>query len=206
MTIKVTRLLFLICFTALFLTSCNNSELKVSSNPVQNNDPRQMKDPSVGLDNIDSYEMALKTDSLNTGIRLRLAGQYYTNKNYDKALYHYLVVNNIDKKNMAALFNLGNVYYDTQQDELAIKYYEKYLELDKTNSNVRCDLATCYLNLNNTNKAISLLYENIKINYNHPQSHYNLSVILKQSGKTAEAEEEMKIYTSQASSQSGQNQ
>jgi tetratricopeptide (TPR) repeat protein len=206
MTVKVPRMLFIMCFTAFFAASCNNSELKVSSNPSQNPDPMQMKDPSLALDNPESYELALKTDSLNTSIRLRLAGQYYLNKNYDKALYHYLVVNSIDNKNLAALFNLGNVYYDTQQDQLAIKYYEKYLELDKSNSNVRCDLATCYLNLKNTNKAISLLRENIKINNNHPQSHYNLSVILKQAGKTAEADEEMKIYNSQASVQTKQNQ
>jgi tetratricopeptide (TPR) repeat protein len=97
---------------------------------------------------------------------------------------------------MATLFNLGNLYYDTQRNEEAIKYYERFLKLDKNNSNVRCDLATCYLNLKNTDKAISLLRENIKINFNHPQSHYNLSVILKQAGKTAEAEEELKIYNS----------
>jgi len=206
MTVNVLRMLFMMCFATLFTASCNNSELKVSSNPVQSNDAQQMKYPSLAMDNPDSYELALKTDSLNTDIRLRLAGQYYTNKNYDKALYHYLVVNSIDKKNLAALFNLGNVYYDTQQDQQAIKYYEKYLELDKSNSNVRCDLATCYLNLKNTNKAISLLRENIKINNYHPQSHYNLSVILKQAGKTAEADEEMKIYNSQASAQGGQNQ
>jgi len=205
MTVKVLRMLFIMCFAAFFAASCNNSELKVSSNPVQNTDPKLMKDPSFAMDNPDSYELALKTDSMNTDIRLRLAAQYYINKNYDKALYHYLVVNSIDKNNLAALFNLGNVYYDTRQDQLAIKYYEKYLELDKSNSDVRCDLATCYMNLKNTNKAISLLRENIKINNNHPQSHYNLSVILKQAGKTAEAEEEMKIYTSQASAQPRQN-
>lgn len=206
MSVKISGFFVTMSFIVLLLASCNNSELKVSSNPVQNTDPLQMKDPSLAMDNPDSYELALKTDSLNINIRLRLAGQYYTNKNFDKALYHYLVVNSIDKKNLAALFNLGNVYYDTQQDQLAIKYYEKYLELDNSNSNVRCDLATCYMNLKNTNKAISLLRENIKINNNHPQSHYNLSVILKQAGKTAEADEEMKIYNSQASSQSVQNQ
>jgi len=206
MTVKSAWIFISISIATLFMVSCNNSELKVSSNPAQSTDPVQKKDPIHAMDNPDSYELALKTDSMNTDMRLRLAGQYYTNKNYDKALYHYLLVNRIDKKNLAALFNLGNVYYDTQQDQLAIKYYEKYLELDKSNCNVRCDLATCYLNLENTNKAISLLRENIKINNNHPQSHYNLSVILKQVGKTAEADEEMKIYNSQASAQGGQNQ
>lgn len=206
MTANIFRILFTLCFTTLLISSCNNSELKVSGSQNSNEESKQMIIPAISMDNPVALESALETDSMNTEIRLRLAAQYYTSKNFDKALYHYLLVNRIDKKNLAALFNLGNVYYDTQQDELAIKYYENYLELDKSNSNVRCDLATCYLNLNNTNKAISLLRENIKINYNHPQSHYNLSVILKKVGKNAEAEEEMKIYTSQASSQTGQNQ
>jgi len=206
MSVKFFRFFISICLPAIIIASCNNSELKVTSNQKPGGDSVQINAPNLAIDNPGSYELALKTDSLNTGIRLRLAAQYYINKNYDKALYHYLVVNSIDKNNLAALFNLGNVYYDTQQDQLAIKYYEKYLELDKSNSDVRCDLATCYLNLKNTNKAISLLRENIRINNNHPQSHYNLSVILKQAGKTAEADEEMKIYNSQASAQTGQNQ
>jgi len=206
MTIKVFRMVFTMCFVAFLVAACNNSELKVSSNLNQNADRSQPNIPSISIDNPETLEKALKTDSLNTDIRLRLAAQYYTNKNFDKALYHYLIVYQIDQENMAALFNLGNVYYDTQQDKLAIKYYEKFLELDKNNSNVRCDLATCYMNLNNSGKAISLLRENIKINNNHPKSHYNLSVILKQVGKTAEADEEMKIYNNQISEQAGQDQ
>jgi tetratricopeptide (TPR) repeat protein len=187
------------------MTSCNNSEIKVPGNRTKNTDPSQSNRPSISMDNPESLEIALKIDSLNTNIRLKLAAQYYANKNFDKALYHYLFINRHDNRNMAALFNLGNVYYDMQQDQLAIKYYEKFLETDKSNSNVRCDLATCYMNLNKIQKAISLLRENIKINYNHPQSHYNLSVMLKQTGKNAEADAEMKIYNSLVSDKAGKS-
>ncbi len=190
-----------LCFIAFLMASCNNSELKVSSDKNENTEKLQQNLPSISMDNPESYELALKTDSLNTDIRLKLAAIYYTNKNFDKAIYHYLIINGIDKDNMATLLNLGNLYYDTQRNEEAIKYYERYLKLDKNNSNVCCDLATCYMNLKNTDKAISLLRENIKINFNHPQSHYNLSVILKQTGKTAEAEEELKIYNSMSQGQ-----
>jgi tetratricopeptide (TPR) repeat protein len=201
MSINAFKILYAVCIAAFVMASCNNSELKVTSDKNQNTDASQLNAPSISMDSPESYEMMLKTDSLNTDIRLKLAAIYYTNKNFDKALYHYQIVNLIDKKNMAALFNLGNVYYDTQQNEQAIKYYEKFLELDKNNSNVRCDLATCYMNLNNTGKAISLLRENIKIDFNHLQSHYNLSVMLKQTGKTAEADEELKIYNTLAEGQ-----
>jgi tetratricopeptide (TPR) repeat protein len=206
MPVKAFMIYIKLCVVTLLLASCTNSELKVTSDKSQNSEVSQQNTPSISMDNPESYEMMLKTDSLNLDMRLKLAGTYYTTKNFDKALYHYLIVNSIDKKNMAALFNLGNVYYDTQQDELAIKYYEKFLELDKNNSNVRCDLATCYMNLKNTGKAISLLRENIKLDNNHLQSHHNLSVILKQAGKTAEADEEMKIYNTLLESQPGMTQ
>jgi len=195
------KIICAMCFVALISSSCNNSELKVSSDKNENTEPLQQNSPSISMESPESYEMILKTDSLNTDIRLKLAAIYYTNKDFEKAIYHYKIINNIDKDNMATLFNLGNLYYDTQRNEEAIKYYERFLKLDKNNSNVRCDLATCYLNLKNTDKAISLLRENIKINFNHPQSHYNLSVILKQAGKTAEAEEELKIYNSMSQGQ-----
>lgn len=205
MTPKAFRIFFTICSAAFIMTSCNNSEIKVPGNRTKNTDPSQSNRPSISMDNPESLEIALKIDSLNTNIRLKLAAQYYANKNFDKALYHYLFINRHDNRNMAALFNLGNVYYDMQQDQLAIKYYEKFLETDKSNSNVRCDLATCYMNLNKIQKAISLLRENIKINYNHPQSHYNLSVMLKQTGKNAEADAEMKIYNSLVSDKAGKS-
>jgi len=203
MTPKAFRIFFTICFAAFIMISCNNSEIKVPGNHTEKADPSQLNMPSISMDSPESLEIALKNDSLNTDIRLKLAAQYYTNKNFDKALYHYLFINRHDNRNMAALFNLGNVYYDMQQDQLAIKYYEKFLEADKSNSNVRCDLATCYMNLNNIEKGISLLRENIKINFNHPQSHYNLSVMLKQTGKKAEADAEMNIYNNLVSDQGG---
>jgi len=206
MSIYTVKILFSFSLFTLLMVSCNNSELKVTSEKKQSSEASQQIMPSISMDSPEILETALKTDSLNVDTRLKLAAQYYANKNFDKALYHNQIVNRIDKKNIAALFNLGNVYYDTQQDESAIKYYEKFLELDKSNINVRCDLATCYMNLNNTAKAINLLRENIKLDNKHLQSHHNLSIILKQAGKTAEAEEEMKIYNNLVAAQQGMNQ
>jgi len=201
---KPYKILNILCLVTIVMTSCNNSELKVSSDKDQSIEPSQQNSSSILLDSPKSYETMLETDSLNTDIRLKLAAIYYTNKNFEKAIYHYLIVNSIEKDNLAALFNLGNIYYDSQRNEEAIQYYERFLKLENNNSNVRCDLATCYMNINNTGKAISLLRENIKINFNHPQSHYNLSVMLKQTGKTAEADEELKIYNAMATDQASQ--
>jgi len=204
MPVNTFKILYTLCFFTLVIASCNNSELKVTGDKNQSTETSQQAAPSISMDSPETYETVLQNDSLNTDVRLKLAAIYYTNKNFDKAIYHYRIVNKIDKENLAALFNLGNIYYDTQQNQEAIAYYERFLKLDNKNSNVRCDLATCYMNLNNTDKAISLLRENIKINFNHPQSHYNLSVMLKQIGKTAEGEEELKIYDTLVKGQPGQ--
>jgi tetratricopeptide (TPR) repeat protein len=206
MSVHTYRIPVTLCLVALLLQSCNKPAPNTSSGQAQTPEISMPDMASLQTDNPDSYIKTLETDSLNTNVRLKLAAYYYTNKNFDKALYHNLIVIRIDKNNLAAQFNLGNIYYDTQQYDQAVKYYEKFLAKDKNNSNVRCDLATCYMNLNSTAKAISLLRENIKLDTNHPQSHYNLSVILKQSGKTAEADEEMKIYKNLQSVQTGMKQ
>lgn len=190
----ITLLFTGICVFLLILASCSSKDKTRPTATISQpgNSPASVQ--PLDLDDHESYEKILKEDSLNTDARLKLAAFYYLKKDYNKALYHFLLVHSIDKNNMAALFNLGNIYYDLQQDEDAISYYEMFLEKEKTNYNVRCDLATCYIRLNNYVKAISLLRENIKASSLHLQSHYNLSFALRQTGKIAEADEEMKIY------------
>jgi tetratricopeptide (TPR) repeat protein len=141
-----------------------------------------------------SSEDLLKTDSLNAGLRKDLAFSYYANKDYDKAVYHLLILHRLDKKNTDVLVTLGNIYYDTQQDKKAIEFYEKALRLEKWNYNVRCDMATCYRRIKQPDIATRLLKENITMNFSHAQSHYNLSVILKENGNLTAADEEMAIY------------
>ncbi|MFZ4546912.1 MAG: tetratricopeptide repeat protein [Bacteroidales bacterium] len=206
MKIKTNWVLLLICSCSVLLFSCNNPDNTSSNSKVQSTDILENKEQSGSEANCQMYETALMTDSLNTDIRLKLAAEYYMNKDLQKAQFHYLKIIGYDKNNMAALFNLGNISYDLQQYSQAIKYYEAFLEKDSNNSNVRCDLATCYLNIDNPQKAISILQENIRLNANHLQSHYNLSVVLKQVGKTEEAEKELKIYNALSANQNTVNQ
>jgi tetratricopeptide (TPR) repeat protein len=185
------------------LLSCQNAEIR---NPL----PAAPTQTEAGIPHTDllaadpvSLLNQLKTDSLNTSLRLQLAGYYYASKDFKNALYHNQIVNRIDSHNAAALFNMGNIYYDTGEDAKAIPCYEKFLVSDPANCNVRCDLATCFLNLKKTDKAISLLEENLRIDPNHLHSHYNLAVILKQTGRNTEAEKEMKIYNELEAAQGG---
>jgi tetratricopeptide (TPR) repeat protein len=184
---------FLIITPLIFsLFACN------SNKPIESTIPKDLNinNDVFPQDSFNYYEKALSEDSLNIDLRIALATNYYAKKQFDKAIDHLLLVHRFDNKNIEAIITLGNIYYDSEQNEKAIEYYEKALVFDKENVNVRCDLATCYLNLKNPEKARILLKKNIEINYNHAQSHHNLSVVYSQLGKTKEAEDEMKIFNS----------
>jgi len=184
--------IFFLFFSASLFFSCRDEKPKTNATAEQSV-PNVPANSSLA-DAHTSTENLLITDSLNTGLRTDLALSYYGNKEFVKAIRHLLVVQGQDKKNAIALITLGNVYYDTEQDENAIVFYEKALQLEKFNYNVRCDMATCYRRLKKPEIAIRLLKENIKMNYSHAQSHYNLSVIYKEAGKINEAEEEMSAF------------
>ena len=180
-----------LCAAGLTFLSCNSNESKKTDNSNTQTNNNTVETPAY--DNA-WYEKTLVHDSLNIELRTTLAANYYTSKESDKAIYHFLKIYKIDNKNLTALTKLGNLYYDTQQNEKAIEFYEKAIAIDNKNIDMRCDLATSYLGINKLEKAIQILKENIKMHYNHEKSHHNLSVILRQSGRIKEADEEMKIY------------
>jgi len=187
-------LVFILC--VIVAVSCHYSDKSGAMENKMNSGSGSGGMVIPATDGPEVYEKILQTDSLNTEVRLRLAAYFYSIKDLEKAMLHNKMVNRIDSNNMAAIFNLGNIYYDLQQNEQAIRYYERFLKFDHSNCNVRCDLATCYMRLKDNETAVSLLQENIRINQSHPQSHYNLSVFLKEKGKLKEAEKEMAIYNS----------
>jgi len=184
-------------FCALTVTflSCNSNSEKKSDAPTtqQTNSVATTQTPSGDLAML---EAKVQQDSQNVEQRNMLAANYYAAGMLEKAVYHFLKVYERDNINVIALSNLGNIYYDTQQNDKAIEFYERALVLDPENINMRCDLATCYGRINKVKKAIQILRDNIKTNANHEKSHYNLSVWLKQSGDSKEAETEMNIYQS----------
>jgi len=183
------------------LFSCNSQETKQEEKSGQSNESFSGNANTPPHEPPGILENVLLTDSLNIPARLKLAGIYYSIGNTGKALDHYFFILRHDENNQEAIVNVGNLYYDLHKYQEAIPYYERYLKTDKNNIGVRCDLATCYLNIDDIPKAGSLLKENLRINPNHPQSHYNLSVLLSRTGKQQEADAEMKIFTSLTSGQ-----
>ncbi len=188
-----------ILITVSFLFSCSSKHEKENNrgSVEKRSILAEVKSP---LDDFIELEQKLRKDSLNIELRTLLASNYYVSKELDKAAYHFLIIYELDHKNLAALSNLGNIYYDSQEDDKAIEFYEKSLEIDSKNVNLRCDLAVCYSRINRLKKAIQILKENIKIDERHEKSHYNLSVLQKLEGNFEESDQEMKIYNTLISS------
>lgn len=173
------------------LAACNQNR-PVVPEPVDQ--PVSNGQMTFTADSFAYYESLLLQDSANMELRLALGVNYYSERQFDKAIGHLLKVVTNDPKNQEALITLGNVFYDTGQFENAITYYEKALALNDKNVDVRCDLATCYLNLKQPEKSLSLLKKNLAIDPDHAQSHHNLSVVYRQMGRTIEADEQMKVF------------
>ncbi len=83
-----------------------------------------------------------------------------------------------DPDNLQALIGIGNLYFDTKQDAQAVASYRKALALDPSNANVRTDMAICLRRMGQFDLAVEELKKAISANPRHPQSRYNLGVIL----------------------------
>ena len=176
------------------LISCNsNPEKKIETGAVS---ASPVNTPSVSppVSEIAQLEQKLALDTNNIQVLLELGGRYYAAENRQKAAQYFAAVYRKDPKNPLALGNLGNIYYDTHQFDIAASFYENALAVAPNNIDMRCDLATCYSELNKLDAAIEILKTNVQKNPNHPNSHYNLNIILRRKGQIKEADKELSIY------------
>jgi tetratricopeptide (TPR) repeat protein len=104
----------------------------------------------------------------------------------DSEIENYRSILRKEPNNLQALIGIGNLYYDANQDRNAIASYEKALAIDPSNSNVRTDMAVCFRRAGDYDRAIEELKKAISANPRHPQSRYNLGVILLQDKKDLE--------------------
>lgn len=74
-----------------------------------------------------------------------------------------LITGETDTTDATALFNRAEDYYYYEDYELAIKDYNRAFKLDPTQGYAKSRIADCYLALNDTNNAISILEDYVKI-------------------------------------------
>ena len=83
-----------------------------------------------------------------------------------------------DPGNLKALISLGNLYFDSNEPQKAIDMYGRALRIDPANADVRTDMAIMYRSLKDYDRAVKELREAASYGPKHPNSRFNLGIIL----------------------------
>ncbi len=83
-----------------------------------------------------------------------------------------------DPKNVKAAIELANRLYDAGRYPEAIAYYEQAFALDAKNINVSTDLGTAQWYSGKPDAAIAQFTKSLALNATHPQTLFNLGVVL----------------------------
>ena len=83
-----------------------------------------------------------------------------------------------DPGNYRAWVDLGNAYFDSNRPEESIEAYGEALKIDDTDPNVITDQGIMYRRVKRPDEAVVQFRKAIALNPNHPQSRYNLGLVL----------------------------
>lgn len=81
-------------------------------------------------------------------------------------------------KNADILVQLGNLYSDNRENIKAIEYYQRALDQRPSDVNVRTDMGTSYWYAGEPEKAVAEYRHSLTINPTHPQTLFNLGVVM----------------------------
>ena len=83
-----------------------------------------------------------------------------------------------DPGNFQILVDLANLYFDMQSLDGAIDYYSRALEIRPHDANVRTDMGTALFYSNQPDAALSEFERSLDIQPNHPQTLFNIGIVL----------------------------
>jgi Tfp pilus assembly protein PilF len=86
---------------------------------------------------------------------------------------------------------LGEIYSAKSEFQAAEEHFRRALALQPKDSDARTGLAIVYISTNRTGEAMPLLESVVKDDPANVASHYRLSVLYRQAGRTSDAEREM---------------
>ena len=189
------------------------------------NDPKYKKNAYTGIGDVMKilgqnqkavfyYENAVKMDSKNADLHLKLARAYEQNGNSEGAAteYNLALQHSSEKEDILASLqkiweqkvaqnpqdaeahaNLGVVYQKQQNFTGAMEQYKKAEELNPTNVNTRLNLATLYQAQKNYDGAIASYNSVLDLYPNHVPAHIYKAQCLKELGHNDDAIKEYKL-------------
>ena len=113
-----------------------------------------------------------------------------TSGNLDLARSKYLEVVNLDPTNKVAHYDLGVIYQQLNSVDEAATEYNKAIAIDKNYKSAIFNLAVLETNRNRTH-AIELYRTLLKLNPKDANVHFNLGLVLKAVGQTAQGQAEL---------------
>lgn len=126
----------------------------------------------------------------NFDAQLTAAQQFYTNKQYDRAIEVFLRANSLRPDDYDTITALGNTYFDAGQYESAEKWYTTALARKPDDVNVRTDLGLTFFfrKPQNLERAVKEFRSSLKYDPAHEQTLINLIVVLSEKGDAQEAQ------------------
>jgi tetratricopeptide (TPR) repeat protein len=132
-----------------------------------------------------------KKKRLTAAIHDNLALVYRETGRYDKALEHANISLAINPSRPSPLVTLGITYSKIGEDARAIEFFEQAWAQGMRNVDVYNNWAVSAFNLGKVDLAISLLQKGLRLNPDHPETHYNLGIAYSSKGMLQEARQEM---------------
>jgi tetratricopeptide (TPR) repeat protein len=134
-------------------------------------------------------------------IHENLAVVYRELKNYPKAIAEAQEALKLDPTRHNPLLTLGIIYSNMGQHEKAVEYFMLAWAKGIDEVDLYNNWGVSTFNLGMVDESIDLLQRAIKINPDHPESHYNLGIAYSSKGMLAEAQREMSLAMKLRSSQ-----
>jgi tetratricopeptide (TPR) repeat protein len=125
------------------------------------------------------------TDAFARGLQAQTAGKF------DEATAAYYEVLSKDPKSSSALFNLGLIAHLQNRFVAAESYYRLALDIEPSNEKALFNLAIVRANSSGgAPEAVTLYKKVIGLDPNYADAHFNLALLLRSLGQTAEAQQE----------------
>lgn len=137
-------------------------------------------------------QLAVDINPASIEARNNLANIFAEQKQFDKALEHYLAALKTDPLNLATLFNLGTTYADAGKPEQAVEALLQVASLEPDNAATHKILAQLFFELGNPYGALLHLKKLTRLDPNNMQAHLAIADIYMKTGIPETALETLK--------------